>query len=48
MKTQTLVLIRVSGMILLAVAVSIITLALVHALQSIQLLASLATIGWNG
>jgi hypothetical protein len=46
MKTQTLM--RISGMLLLAVAVSLVMLALVHALQHPQLLPSLATVSWNG
>jgi hypothetical protein len=46
MKTKTLL--RISGIVLLAVAVSLITLALVYALQNPHLLATVATIGWNG
>lgn len=46
MKTQTLF--RISGMILLAVAVSLVMLALVYALQHPHLLVTIATIGWNG
>jgi uncharacterized protein involved in exopolysaccharide biosynthesis len=46
MKTQTLI--RISGMVLLAVAVSIIILALVYALQNPHMLVTVATIGWNG
>jgi hypothetical protein len=46
MKTQTLL--RISGMILLAVTISLIMLALVYALQHPQLLPSLATVSWNG
>jgi hypothetical protein len=42
MKTQTLV--RVSGMILLAVAVSLVIMALLYAMQSAPLL----TVSWNG
>ena len=35
-------------MILLAVAVSLAVLALVYALQNSRLLATLATVSWNG
>jgi hypothetical protein len=35
-------------MVLLAVAVSLIILALVYALQNPHLLVSIASIGWNG
>jgi hypothetical protein len=45
MKTQTLF--RISGMILLAVAVSLVMLALIYALQHPHLLVTIATIGWN-
>ena len=47
MKTQTLLL-RISGMFLLAVTVSLITLALVYLTQHPHLLANLATVSWNG
>jgi len=46
MKTQTLI--RISGMILLMVALSLLTLALVYALQHPHPVQTLATIGWNG
>ena len=46
MNTQTLI--RISGIILLAVAVSLVMLALVYALQNPHLLVTVATIGWNG
>jgi hypothetical protein len=46
MKAQTLI--RISGMVLLAVAVSLIILALVHALQNPHLMVIVATISWNG
>jgi hypothetical protein len=46
MKTQTLI--RISGMVLLAVAVSLIMLALIYVLQNPHLLVTVATIGWNG
>jgi hypothetical protein len=39
---------RISGMVLLAVAVSLVMLALVYALQHLHLAATIATIGWNG
>jgi hypothetical protein len=42
MKTKTLV--RVSGMILLAVAVSLVVMAMLYAMQN----ASSLTISWNG
>jgi hypothetical protein len=45
MKTKTLI--RISGMVLLAVAVSLIMLALVYALQHPHLMVAIATIGWN-
>jgi len=45
MKTKTLI--RISGMVLLAVAVSLIMLALIYALQNPHLLVTVATIGWN-
>ena len=46
MKTQTLI--RISGMVLLAVVVSLVMLALVYTLQHPNLMASLATVSWNG
>ena len=48
MKTQTLI--QVSGMILLAVAVSLAVLTLVYAVQNLHLWAGdvVASIGWNG
>ena len=46
MKTRTLI--QISGMVLLAVAVSLVTLALVYALLNPHLLATLATVSWNG
>jgi hypothetical protein len=46
MKTQTLI--RISGIVLLAVAVSFVMLALIYALQHPQLLPTLATVSWNG
>jgi len=46
MNTQNLA--RLSKMTLLALAVSLITLALVYAVQHPQLLANLATVSWNG
>jgi hypothetical protein len=39
---------RVFGMILLAVAVSLVVLALLYVFQNAQALLGLATIGWNG
>jgi hypothetical protein len=46
MKTKTMF--RISGMILLAVAVSLVTLALVYAIQNFHLMGVLATVSWNG
>jgi hypothetical protein len=46
MKTQTLA--RVSGMILLAAAISLAVLALIYALQNPNLSLMLATVSWNG
>jgi hypothetical protein len=46
MKTQTLF--RISGIILLAAAVSLVMLALVYALQHPHLTATIATVSWNG
>jgi len=46
MNTQTLI--RVSKIILLAAAVSLAVLALVYALQNSHLLATFATVSWNG
>jgi hypothetical protein len=50
MKTtsNTAVLVRVSGMILLGVVVSLAVLMLVYALQNTQLALLLATVSWNG
>lgn len=50
MKTtsKTAVLVRVSGMILLGVAVSLVVLMLVYALQNTELSMLLATVSWNG
>ena len=41
-------LIRISGMILLAIAVSIVMLALLYAVEHPHLLTVVGTIGWNG
>lgn len=41
-------LIRLSGMVLLALAVSIGTLAVIYILQNPQLMTNIASIGWNG
>ena len=46
MKTQTMI--RISELVLLAVAVSLAVLALVYVLQDHSLFATLATISWNG
>ena len=46
MKTNSLF--RISGMVLLAVVVSLVVLALIYALQNPHLLVTVATIGWNG
>jgi len=46
MKTQTLI--QISGIILLAVVVSLAVLALVYALQNPHLSQLLATVSWNG
>ena len=46
MNTKTLL--RISGMVLVAVAVSLVMLGLVYALQHPHLAASMVTIGWNG
>jgi hypothetical protein len=46
MKTQTLL--RVSGMTLLAVAISLALLTLVYVLQHPNLILMLATVSWNG
>ena len=46
MNTQTLV--KISGMLLLAAAVGLIILALTYALQNPQVMATLATVSWNG
>ena len=45
-KTQTLI--RLTGMILLTLAVSVGTLVLIYALQHPQVMVNLASIGWNG
>jgi len=45
MKTQTLI--QISGMVLLAMAISFAVLALVYALLNHYLLATLASISWN-
>jgi hypothetical protein len=41
-------LIQISGMILLAVAISLVMLTLVYAVQHPQLLSMIATVSWNG
>ena len=46
MKSQTMI--RVSGMILLAVAVSVVTIALIYILQNLHIPLSLTTVSWNG
>jgi hypothetical protein len=46
MNTKTFL--RISGMVLLAVLVSLLALALVYALQNPHLLVTIASIGWNG
>ena len=45
---KTNILVRVSGMILLGVAVSLAVLVLVYALQNIKLLPIVTTVRWNG
>ena len=45
MKTNALF--RISGMVLVAVAVSLVVLALIYALQNPHLLVTVASIGWN-
>ena len=45
MKTKPVV--RISGMILLAVVVSLVMLLLVYTLQHPQLMIALATVSWN-
>ena len=40
--------IRLSGMVLLALAVSVGALAVIYNLQNPQAMANLASIGWNG
>lgn len=45
---KTNILVRVSGMILLGVAVSLAVLVLVYALQNIKLIPMVATVRWNG
>jgi hypothetical protein len=46
MKIKTIF--RISGMLLLAIAVSAVAVILVYALQNPQVVVSLASIGWNG
>ena len=46
MKTQTLI--RISGTILLVAAVSLVILTLIYALQNPQVMVTLATVSWNG
>ena len=46
MKTKTIL--RISGMLLLATAVSALALLLVYAMQNPQVVVNLASIGWNG
>jgi len=46
MKKQTLI--RVSGMIMLALVVSLAMLALIYTLQNPHLSRILATVSWNG
>ena len=45
---NTKMLIRISEMILLAIAVSLIALALVYTIQNFHLMGLLATVSWNG
>jgi len=45
---KTAVLVRISGMILLGVAVSLVVLILVYALQNPHFIWMLATVSWNG
>jgi hypothetical protein len=45
MNTQNLI--RISGMVLLAIVVSLVMLALVYVLQHPHLMVAIATIGWN-
>ena len=45
---KTKVLVRVSGMILLGVAVSLALMTLVYAFQNLKLILTLATVSWNG
>ena len=40
-------LVRISGMVLLAITVSLVVLALIYALQNPHPLVTVATIGWN-
>ena len=47
MTTKTAVLVRVSGMILLGVAVSLAVLMLVYALQNREFILMLAAVSWN-
>ena len=46
--TKAAVLVRVSGMVLLGVAVSLAVLLLAYALQNPQFMLMLATVSWNG
>jgi hypothetical protein len=46
MKIMTLI--RISGMILLAIVASLAMLALIYLTQHPQLIATLATVSWNG
>ena len=45
MKAQTLI--RISGMTLLAIAVTLGVLAVIYVLQNPQVVSALATISWN-
>ena len=45
---KTRVLLRISGMLLLAIAVSAVAVILVYAMQNTQVVVNLASIGWNG
>ena len=46
MKTEAIF--RISRMLLLATAVSLVVLLMVYALQNPEVMVNLATIGWNG
>lgn len=46
MKIKTFL--RISGMLLLAAAVTAVILLLVYAMQNPQMMVNLASIGWNG